>query len=193
MIMIVILTCLISTCIYFIETTKRCKWDYVTLFLVTISFLMIFSHSGVFSAESDYKIMQEIRFDVSKDYNRLFLARLYTTNRMSQIDYDKLLQKAIWHEDAGRKCLEEAKRKCCLYPDRTMQQNAQQVFATAIATQAGGTPMSKVCVVALTLLLDYGWDVMDEWLQIRLLLDYAETYFESAEAYRYMINQACIR
>jgi len=102
---------------------------------------------------------------------------------LSNIERQEFIKKVEFHDKWGKYNLDMAQNKCWWLPDVSDREKAQWCWVTFMGSVAGTTPPSKVVCGLLSFLTQYGLNCIDEWDEIKTLLNWAEYHYNMKEFY----------
>lgn len=101
----------------------------------------------------------------------------------------KYLANANWHSEKAYEEFNLAKEKCWLLPNFSNRERLKKAWAIFMLQVPAATPLYKALIVLLALLTEYGSACIDEWHDIKELLESSQENAEMAQFYRDLANQ----
>ena len=102
---------------------------------------------------------------------------------LTNIERQEFIKKVEFHDKWGKYNLDQAQSKCWWLPNVSDREKAIYCWVTFMGSVAQTTPQSKVVVGLLSFLTLYGIDCVNEWDEIKTLLNWAEYHYNMKEFY----------
>lgn len=176
-----------------ITDTKKKFYTYVIIFLLIAGIGFTFSKG--FAAEVEF--LEKVHFSSTNFVRNAqieievlkesFASPNFALDINQRLYYQQLIEH---HRIEGDKAYIESKEKCWWLPNLTDREKARYCYTTALAGIATGTPGSKIVVMTITLLGQYGLDCIDEWHKIKTLLHSSQYHYEMMEFYQNVLNKS---
>jgi hypothetical protein len=170
---------IMGTSIYSKGFQKRYIWRYILLLIGVIWGEWYFSpqvHAYEYSPRAQVQIEQ-------------FWDNYYPDRRLSPKTRSTYIANADWH---AKKAYEEfiaCKDKCWLLPNLVDRERTKTAWSVFLVIAAPNIPISKGVAILMGIMLDYGCACIDEWYDIKEMLESAQENSEMAQFYRDLASQ----
>jgi len=170
---------IMGTSIYSKGFQKRYIWRYILLLIGVIWGEWYFS-----SQANAYEYSPRAQVQIEQFWDNYYPAR-----GVKQKDRATYLANADWH---AKKAYEEfiaCKDKCWLLPNLRDRERTKAAWAAFLLIAAPNTPLSKGIAILMGVMMDYGCACIDEWYDIKELLESSQANSEMAQFYRDLASQ----
>jgi hypothetical protein len=118
-----------------------------------------------------------------------FWENYYPDRGLKQKDKAAYLANADWH---AKKAYEEfiaCKDRCWLLPNLKDRERTKAAWGAFLLIAAANTPLAKGIAILINVMTDYGCACIDEWYDIKEMLESAQANSEMAQFYRDLASQ----
>ncbi len=159
---------------------KRYIWRYVLVFIGLAWGEWYFAPK----AHADEYYSPRVQMEIES-----FWANYYPDRAVKSKDRSTYLANADWHAKKAYEDFTDAKSKCWCLPNLKDRERTKTAWGAFVLIVAPATPLQKGIGILIGIMLDYGCACIDEWYDIRELLESAIENSEMAQFYRDLASQ----
>ncbi len=171
---------IMGTSLYSKGFQKRYIWRYVLLFLGVVWGEWYFSNNV--HADEYYSPRAQVQIEQ-------FWDNYYPDRALKSKDKVTYLANADWH---AKKAYEEfiaCKDKCWMLPNLKDRERTKTAWGVFLLIAAPNTPLSKGIAILMGIMVDYGCACIDEWYDIKEMLESSQEHSEMSQFYRDLASQ----
>lgn len=170
-----------GTSLYSVGFKKKYIWRYALVLFGLIWGEWYFS-SKAHADEYVYSHRAQVQIEQ-------FWDNYYPDRGLKQKDKATYLANADWHAKKAYEEFVAAKDRCWLLPNLADRERTKSAWATFLAIVTPNTPLYKGIGILIGIMSDYGCACIDEWYDIKEMLESSQANSEMAQFYRDLASQ----